>query len=267
MTNAKTLYDKLWDMHCVDIDEQGNALIYIDRHIIHEITSPQAFDGLAQHQRDVWRIDTILATPDHQVPTYDRQLGLEGFTDPIAKLQVETLAKNCADHGIKEFPLSDHRQGVVHVVGPEAGITQPGTTIVCGDSHTSTHGAFGALAFGIGTSQVADVLATQTMAMSKLKVRKIEFTGSFKPGVYAKDAALAYINLLGVNGGVGYAYEFSGEIVDRMSMEERMTLCNMSVEGGARCGYVNPDQTTYEYLEGKTYSPKDEAWDRKSESA
>lgn len=260
MTNAKTLYDKLWDMHCVDIDEQGNALIYIDRHIIHEITSPQAFDGLAQHQRDVWRIDTILATPDHQVPTYDRQLGLEGFTDPIAKLQVETLAKNCADHGIKEFPLSDHRQGVVHVVGPEQGATLPGMTVVCGDSHTSTHGAFAALAQGIGTSEVEHVLATQCLAQQKCKNMRVTINGELPFGVTAKDLILYVIGKLGTAGGTGYAIEYAGSTIESLSMEGRLTVCNMTIEAGARSGIIAFDGITENYLKDKPFAPKGEQW-------
>ncbi|TRX55025.1 3-isopropylmalate dehydratase large subunit [Thalassomonas sp. M1454] len=260
MATAKTLYDKLWDMHCVDIDDEGNALIYIDRHIIHEITSPQAFDGLAQHQRDVWRIDTILATPDHQVPTDDRQLGLAGFADPIAKLQVETLAKNCADHGIKEFSLNDHRQGVVHVVGPEQGATLPGMTVVCGDSHTSTHGAFAALAQGIGTSEVEHVLATQCLAQQKCKNMRVTINGDLPFGVTAKDLILYVIGKLGTAGGTGYAIEYAGSTIESLSMEGRLTVCNMTIEAGARSGIIAFDSVTENYLKDKPFAPKGEQW-------
>ncbi|WNC72191.1 3-isopropylmalate dehydratase large subunit [Thalassotalea psychrophila] len=260
MNNAKTLYDKLWDMHCVEVDEQGNALIYIDRHIIHEITSPQAFDGLNQHQRDVWRIDSILATPDHQVPTDDRHLGLEGFADPIARLQVETLDKNCEQHGINQFKLNDKRQGIVHVVGPEQGATLPGMTVVCGDSHSSTHGAFAALAQGIGTSEVEHVLATQCLAQQKCKNLRVNVNGELSFGVTAKDMILYIIGKLGTAGGSGYAIEYAGEAVQALSMEGRLTLCNMTIEAGARSGMVAFDNITAEYLKGKPFSPKGEQW-------
>ncbi len=255
---AKTLYEKVWDAHAVATLPNGQTQLLIGTHLIHEVTSPQAFGMLRQLGLKVRRPDRTFATVDHIVPTNETR---EPYSDPLAQEMIVELRKNCADFGITFFDTNTGRQGIVHIVGPEQGITQPGTTIACGDSHTSTHGAFGAIAFGIGTSQVRDILATQTMAMGRLKVRRINVTGRLQPGVYAKDVILHIIRILGVNGGTGYAYEYAGEVFDRMSMEERMTVCNMSIEGGARCGYVNPDQTTFDYLKGRPYSPKGADWD------
>ncbi|MEJ2289131.1 MAG: 3-isopropylmalate dehydratase large subunit, partial [Deinococcales bacterium] len=232
--------------------------LFIDTHLIHEVTSPQAFGMLRDRGLKVLMPERTYATVDHIVPTHTR---LEPFEDALADEMIRELRKNCAENGIRFFDLDTGHQGIVHMVGPEQGITQPGTTIACGDSHTSTHGAFGAIAFGIGTSQVRDVLATQTLAMNELKVRRIEVNGRLRPGVYAKDVILHIIRTLGVKGGLGYAYEYAGDVFDRMSMEERMTVCNMSIEGGARCGYVNPDDTTFAYLEGRPYAPRGSAWD------
>ncbi|QBY04528.1 3-isopropylmalate dehydratase large subunit [Thalassotalea sp. HSM 43] len=257
---GKTLYDKLWEMHLVDIDDDGNGLIYIDRHIIHEITSPQAFDGLRQYQRDVWRVDSILATPDHQVPTQDRHLGLNGFSDAIAKQQVQTLDSNCKSHGINQFALADKRQGIVHVVGPEQGATLPGMTVVCGDSHSSTHGAFAALAQGVGTSEVEHVLATQTLMQKKCKNMRVNVNGKLAFGVTAKDMILYIIGQLGSAGGSGYAIEYAGSAVQDLSMEGRLTLCNMTIEAGARSGMVAFDDVTANYLKDKPFAPQGEQW-------
>jgi len=259
---GKTLYDKVWDAHVVGVRDDGQTMLYIDQQLLHEVTSPQAFEGLTLAGRAPWRIDANLATPDHNVPTVNREAGIDGITDLIAREQVETLDANCKRFGITQFDILDQRQGIVHVVGPEQGATLPGMTVVCGDSHTSTHGAFGAIAFGIGTSQVRDVLASQSLAMGKLKVRRIWVDGQLQQGVYAKDLVLHVIRSLGVKGGVGYAYEFAGPAIDALSMEERMTLCNMAIEGGARCGYVNPDQITYDDLKGRPFAPAGAAWDR-----
>ncbi|MDC0143092.1 3-isopropylmalate dehydratase large subunit [Verrucomicrobia bacterium] len=258
---GQNLYHKVFDRHCVAQLPSGQYQLFIGLHLIHEVTSPQAFAMVREQNLNVPFPELTFATVDHIIPTTGagRQRPLQ---DPLAEEMLQHIEQNTADFGINFFSPEKGEQGVVHVVGPERGLTQPGMTIACGDSHTSTHGAFGTLAFGIGTSQVADVLATQTLAMAKLKVRRINFTGTLKPGVYAKDVALAYINRLGVNGGVGYAYEFAGEVIDRMTMEERMTVCNMAIEGGARCGYVNPDQTTFDYLKGRDYCPEDESWER-----
>ena len=258
---GQNLYNKVFDRHCVGQLPSGQYQLFIGLHLIHEVTSPQAFAMIREHGLTVPFPECTFATVDHIIPTTSkgRQRPL---MDSLAEEMLQHIEKNTADYGIKFFSPDKNDQGIVHVIGPERGLTQPGMTIACGDSHTSTHGAFGTLAFGIGTSQVADVLATQTLAMAKLKVRRINFTGALKPGVYAKDAALAYINRLGVNGGVGYAYEFAGEVIDNMTMEERMTVCNMAIEGGARCGYVNPDQTTFDYLKGRDYCPEGEAWNR-----
>jgi 3-isopropylmalate/(R)-2-methylmalate dehydratase large subunit len=258
---GQNLYHKVFDRHCVAQLPSGQYQLFIGLHLIHEVTSPQAFAMVREQNLNVPFPELTFATVDHIIPTTGagRQRPLQ---DPLAEEMLQHIEQNTADFGINFFSPEKGEQGVVHVVGPERGLTQPGMTIACGDSHTSTHGAFGTLSFGIGTSQVADVLATQTLAMAKLKVRRINFTGALQPGVYAKDVALAYINRLGVNGGVGFAYEFGGEVIDRMSMEERMTVCNMSIEGGARCGYVNPDQTTFDYLKGRDYCPEGEAWER-----
>lgn len=255
---GKTLYAKTWDAHSVGTLEDGRTQLFIGSHLIHEVTSPQAFGMIRDLGLDVKFPQRTFATVDHIVPTDSQQ---RPFADPLAEGMIQELRKNVDAYGIKYFSLSTGQQGIVHMVGPEQGITQPGTTIVCGDSHTATHGAFGAIAFGIGTTQVRDVLATQTLAMAKLKVRQINVVGDLKPGVYAKDVILHIIRHLGAKGGIGYAYEYAGDVFERMSMEERMTVCNMSIEGGARCGYVNPDQTTYAYLKGRPYAPKVEAWD------
>ena len=256
---SKTLYDKIWEHHLVHRQEDGTSLIYVDRHLIHEVTSPQAFGMLREKSLPVRYPERTFATVDHIVPTNETQ---EPYSDPLADAMIKELRKNCQDFDVTFFDVDTGKQGIVHVVGPEQGLTQPGMTIACGDSHTSTHGAFGAIAFGIGTSQVRDLLATQTMALGKLKVRRIEVNGSLNPGIYAKDVILHIIKLLGVNGGTGFAYEYGGEVFDSFSMEERMTACNMSIEGGARVGYVNPDAKTFDYLKGRPYSPQDEDWDK-----
>lgn len=258
MSQPKSLLDKVWEAHTVRTLQNSQTQLLIGTHLIHEVTSPQAFGMLRDLGLMVKMPERTFATVDHIVPTHTRA---EPYEDAMADAMIKTLRKNCQEFGITMFDVNSGKQGIVHMVGPEQGITQPGTTIACGDSHTSTHGAFGAVAFGIGTSQVRDVLATQTLAISKPKVRRINVNGQLGPGVYAKDAILHIIRTLGVKGGLGYAYEYGGEVFDRMSMEERMTVCNMSIEGGARCGYVNPDETTFEYLQGRPYSPKDAAWD------
>ena len=234
--NAKTLYDKLFDSHVVH-EENGTALIYIDRHLVHEVTSPQAFEGLKLAARKPWRVQSILAVPDHNVPTTDRS---QGIADPISRLQVDTLDQNCVEFGVTEFKMNDVRQGIVHVIGPEQGATLPGMTVVCGDSHTSTHGAFGALAHGIGTSEVEHVLATQCLVAKKSKAMLIKVEGELQKGVTAKDIALAVIGKIGTAGGTGYAIEFAGSAIRALSMEGRMTLCNMAIEAGARAGMVAP---------------------------
>jgi len=256
---AKTLFDKVWDAHSVAQLEDGRTQLFIGTHLIHEVTSPQAFGMMRDLGLQVLYPKRTFATVDHIVPT-DCQT--QPFADPLAQSMIDELGKNTKAYGIEYFDLSSGRQGIVHMVGPESGITQPGTTIACGDSHTATHGAFGAIAFGIGTTQVRDVLATQTIALNRLKVRRIEVNGKLQAGVYAKDVILHIIRLLGANGGLGYAYEYAGEVFDNMTMEERMTVCNMSIEGGARCGYVNPDETTFAYLKGRAYAPKGEAWEQ-----
>ena len=250
---AKTLYDKLWDEHVVRVDDTGTALLYIDRQLIHEVTSPQAFEGLRLAGRQPWRVSANLAVPDHNVPTTDRAAGI---ADPVARLQVETLGTNCQTFGITELSMGDKRQGVVHVVGPEQGFTLPGTTVVCGDSHTATHGAFGALAFGIGTSEVEHVLATQTLKQGRAKTMKIEVQGKAAPGITAKDIVLAIIGKTGSAGGTGHVVEFCGEAIRDLSMEGRMTLCNMAIEMGAKAGLVAPDETTFNYVRGRLHAPK-----------
>lgn len=255
---GKTLFEKVWDVHAVQELPNGQTQLLIGSHLIHEVTSPQAFGMLRERGIPVRFPHRTFATVDHIVPTNEV---LEPYSDPLAQAMIEELRKNCAEHGITFFDTHTGKQGIVHMVGPEQGITQPGTTIACGDSHTSTHGAFGAIGFGIGTSQVRDVLATQTMAIGKLKVRRINVDGQLAPGVYAKDVILHIIRQLGVNGGTGFAYEYGGEVFDRFTMEERMTVCNMSIEGGARVGYVNPDETTFAYLKGRPYAPKGAEWD------
>jgi|UniRef100_UPI0040498F68 3-isopropylmalate/(R)-2-methylmalate dehydratase large subunit len=255
---SKSLFEKVWQTHAVRELANGQTQLLIGTHLIHEVTSPQAFGMLRDLGLKVAMPHRTFATVDHIVPTDQRS---EPFSDPLADAMIKELHKNCNEHGITYFDLGSGKQGIVHMVGPEQGITQPGTTIACGDSHTSTHGAFGAIALGIGSSQVRDVLATQTIALSPLKVRRINVTGQLRPGVYAKDVILHIIRTLGVNGGTGFAYEYGGEVFDGFSMEERMTVCNMSIEGGARVGYVNPDEKTFAYLKGRPYSPKSEAWD------
>jgi 3-isopropylmalate/(R)-2-methylmalate dehydratase large subunit len=258
---AKTLYDKLWESHVVHQETDGTALIYIDRHLVHEVTSPQAFEGLKLAGRKPWRVGSILAVPDHNVPTTDRSSGVGGIADPISRLQVQTLDANCSEFGVTEFKMNDVRQGIVHVIGPEQGATLPGMTVVCGDSHTSTHGAFAALAHGIGTSEVEHVLATQCLVAKKSKTMQVKVEGALPRGVTAKDIALAIIGKIGTAGGTGYAIEFAGSAIRALSMEGRMTLCNMAIEAGARAGMVAVDDTTIEYLKGRPYSPRAEQWD------
>ena len=250
---SRTLYDKLWDDHIIYSEEDGTATIYIDRQLLHEVTSPQAFEGLNMAGRPVWRISANLAVSDHNVPTTDRS---EGISDPISKLQVDTLDQNCDAFGITQYKMNDARQGIVHVIGPEQGATLPGMTVVCGDSHTSTHGAFGALAFGIGTSEVEHVLATQTLLMKKSKNMLVRVDGRLQPGSTAKDIVLAVIGKIGTAGGTGYTIEFAGEAIRNLTMEGRMTLCNMAIEAGARAGIVAVDETTIEYIKGRPYAPK-----------
>jgi 3-isopropylmalate/(R)-2-methylmalate dehydratase large subunit len=255
MGMSRTLYDKLWDEHVVCAEEDGTATLYIDRHLLHEVTSPQAFEGLSLAKRPVWRISANLAVSDHNVPTTDRS---EGIADPTSKLQVDTLDQNCASFGITQFKMNDLRQGIVHVIGPEQGATLPGMTVVCGDSHTSTHGAFGALAFGIGTSEVEHVLATQTLLMKKSKNMLVRVEGRLQPGSTAKDIVLAVIGKIGTAGGTGYTIEFAGEAIRNLSMEGRMTICNMAIEAGARAGLVAVDETTIDYIQGRPYAPSGE---------
>ena len=253
----KTLYDKIWDHHLIDKQEDGTCLLYVDRHLVHEVTSPQAFEGLRLQKRKVRRPELTLAVPDHNVPTTDRSKGID---DEDSKIQVETLRQNCREFGVNLFDVNDKRQGIVHIIGPEQGFTQPGTIIVCGDSHTATHGAFGALAFGIGTSEVEHVLATQTLIQKKSKNLRINVNGSLPKGVTAKDVILKIIGTIGTAGGTGYVIEYAGEVIKSLSMEERMTVCNMTIEVGARAGLIAPDEKTFEYLKGKNMSPKDENW-------
>lgn len=261
---GKTLYDKLWDAHKVSEREDGTALIYIDRHLLHEVTSPQAFEGLRLAGRKPWRLDTNLATPDHNVSTdlAERQAGVAGIRDEISRIQVTTLDDNCTAFGVREFSMNDINQGIVHVVGPEQGATLPGMTIVCGDSHTSTHGAMGSLAFGIGTSEVEHVLATQCLIQRKMKNMRIRVEGDLAPGITAKDVVLYIIGQIGTAGGTGYAIEFAGSALQSLSMEGRMTVCNMAIEAGARAGMVAVDETTIEYFKGRPFAPKGEMWDR-----
>lgn len=259
MTKARTLYDKIWDDHVVDMQEDGTGLLYIDRHLVHEVTSPQAFEGLRMTGRKVRQPQKTLAVVDHNVPTTDRSHGID---DPESALQVETLAKNAADFDVEYYNELDHRQGIVHIVGPEQGFTLPGMTIVCGDSHTSTHGAFGALAHGIGTSEVEHVLATQTLIQKKAKNMLIQVDGKLPEGVTAKDIILAIIGEIGTAGGTGYVMEYAGEAIRELSMEGRMTVCNMSIEGGARAGLIAPDEKTFAYIKGRPKAPTGDAWDR-----
>ena len=254
---ARTLYDKLWDDHVVYEEEDGTAVLYIDRHLLHEVTSPQAFEGLQLAQRPLWRNSANLAVSDHNVPTTDRTMGI---SDPISKLQVDTLDSNCDRLGITQYKMHDLRQGIVHVIGPEQGATLPGMTIVCGDSHTSTHGAFGALAFGIGTSEVEHVLATQTLLMKKSKNMLIRVDGKLPSGCTAKDIVLAIIGKIGTAGGTGYTIEFAGEAIQQLSIEGRMTVCNMAIEAGARSGIIAVDEKTIEYVKNRPYAPSGQAW-------
>ncbi|HEY8593907.1 MAG TPA: 3-isopropylmalate dehydratase large subunit [Devosiaceae bacterium] len=259
MSKARTLYDKIWDDHLVAENDDGTSLIYIDRHLVHEVTSPQAFEGLRLSHRPVRAPQRTLAVVDHNVPTTDRSHGID---DPESALQVETLAENARSFGIEYYSERDHRQGIVHIVGPEQGFTLPGMTIVCGDSHTSTHGAFGALAHGIGTSEVEHVLATQTLIQSKARNMRVTVDGQLPEGVTAKDIVLAIIGEIGTAGGTGHVIEYAGEAIRALSMEGRMTVCNMSIEGGARAGLIAPDEKTFEYVKGRTHAPKGEDYDR-----
>jgi 3-isopropylmalate/(R)-2-methylmalate dehydratase large subunit len=256
---AQTLYDKLWDTHVVRQEADGTALIYIDRHLVHEVTSPQAFEGLKLAGRKVWRTASMLAVADHNVPTTERS---QGIADPISRLQVDTLDQNCEALGITEFKMTDLRQGIVHVIGPEQGATLPGMTVVCGDSHTSTHGAFAALAFGIGTSEVEHVMATQCLLMKKTKAMQVLVEGALGRGVTAKDIALAVIGKIGTAGGTGYAIEFAGSTIRGLSMEGRMTVCNMAIEAGARAGMIAADDITINYLKGRPFAPQGDLWDK-----
>lgn len=260
---GKTLYDKLWEMHLVKQRDDGTALIYIDRHLLHEVTSPQAFEGLRLAGRKPWRIDANLATPDHNVPTShsERSAGISGIADEVSRIQVQTLDENCRDFGIIEHGINDPGQGIVHVIGPEQGATLPGMTVVCGDSHTSTHGALGALAHGIGTSEVEHVLATQCLIQRKMKNMLVRVDGQLAPGVTAKDVVLAIIGKIGTAGGTGCAIEFAGEVIRGLSMEGRMTVCNMAIEAGARAGMVAVDDTTIDYVRGRPYAPTGEQWE------
>ena len=257
--SQRTLFDKVWDLHTVGTLPSGQTQLFIGLHLIHEVTSPQAFSIVRDRGLTIPFPDRTVATVDHIIPTDNQS---RPFKDAMAEEMLQELEKNTAEYGIRFYNAGSGNQGIVHIIAPEQGLTQPGMTIVCGDSHTSTHGAFGAIAMGIGTSQVRDVLASQTLALAKLKVRKIEVNGQLTPGVYAKDVVLHIIRKLGIKGGVGYAYEFAGTTFDAMSMEERMTVCNMAIEGGARCGYVNPDQVTYDYLKGRDFAPKGEDWEQ-----
>ena len=259
MAQARTTSQKIWDNHVVRSEAGKPDLLYIDLHLVHEVTSPQAFEGLRIAGRKVRRPDLTLATVDHNVPTIDRD---KPWTDPLSVQQVEVLRKNCEEFGVPLFGVSDVRQGIVHVIGPEQGLTQPGMTIVCGDSHTATHGALGALAFGIGTSEVEHVLATQTLPQAKQKTMSVEVTGELHPFVTAKDVILAIIRKIGVSGGVGHVIEYRGDVIRGLSMEGRMTVCNMTIEGGARAGLVAPDDTTFAYVEGRKFAPKGADWER-----
>jgi 3-isopropylmalate/(R)-2-methylmalate dehydratase large subunit len=259
MTKPRTLFEKIWDSHVVHRQEDGTCVLYIDRHLVHEVTSPQAFEGLRASGRKVRRPDATLAVADHNVPTSDRS---EGIKEEESRIQVETLEKNCAAFGVPYFSMNDIRQGIVHIIGPEQGLTQPGMTIVCGDSHTATHGAFGALAFGIGTSEVEHVLATQTLIQKPAKNMRIRVEGKLPLGITAKDLILAIIGKIGTAGGTGHVIEYAGEAIAGLSMEGRMTVCNMSIEAGARAGLIAPDETTYDYLKGRPMAPKGGAWEQ-----
>jgi len=259
MQDRRNLFNKVWDAHAVRELPSGQTQLFIGQHLVHEVTSPQAFEMLRERRLKVLFPERTLATVDHIIPTDNVA---RPFADDMAEQMMSAIERNCREFGIRLLSLGDDRQGIVHIIGPELGVTQPGITLVCGDSHTSTHGAFGNISLGIGTSQVAHVLATQSLALGRPKVRRIEVAGALQPGVYAKDVILSIIRRLGVHGGVGYAYEYAGEVFDRMTMDERMTVCNMSVEGGARCGYVNPDRTTIDYLRGRPCAPQGAAFDR-----
>ena len=256
---AKTLYDKIWDDHLVHQQPDGTSLLYVDRHLVHEVTSPQAFEGLRMQNRKVRRPELTLAVPDHNVPTTDRS---KGIADKDSKIQVDTLRKNCKEFGVQLFDVNDKRQGIVHIIGPEQGFTQPGTVIVCGDSHTATHGAFGSLAFGIGTSEVEHVLATQTLIQKKSKNYRINVNGKLPAGVTSKDVILKIIGTIGTAGGTGYVIEFAGEVIRSLSVEQRMTICNMTIEGGARAGLMAPDEKTFEYFKNRPMSPKGDDWNK-----
>ena len=256
---SKTLYDKIWDDHLVHTQDDGTSLLYVDRHLVHEVTSPQAFEGLRNSNRKVRQPNLTLAVADHNVPTSDRS---KGISDEESKLQVETLEKNCDEFGIKLFGMNDKRQGIVHIIGPEQGFTQPGSIIVCGDSHTATHGAFGSLAFGIGTSEVEHVLATQTLVQKKSKNFRIKVDGKLSIGVTSKDVILQIIGKIGTAGGTGYVIEYAGSLISSLSVEQRMTICNMTIEGGARAGLIEPDEKIFNYLNGRPMSPKEENWDK-----
>jgi len=256
---AKTLYDKIWDEHLVHQQPDGTSLLYVDRHLVHEVTSPQAFEGLRMQNRKVRRPELTLAVPDHNVPTTDRS---KGIADNESKIQVDTLRKNCKEFGVQLFDVNDRRQGIVHIIGPEQGFTQPGTVIVCGDSHTATHGAFGSLAFGIGTSEVEHVLATQTLIQKKSKNFRVNVNGKLPTGVTSKDVILKIIGTIGTAGGTGYVIEFAGEVIRSLSVEQRMTICNMTIEGGARAGLIAPDEKTFEYFKNRPMSPKGDNWNK-----
>jgi len=261
---SQTLYDKLWAAHLVKERDDGTALIYIDRQLVHEVTSPQAFEGLRLAGRQPWRVSANIATPDHNVPTVlaERSAGVSGIQDEISRIQVQTLDDNCDEFGITEFSINDERQGIVHVVGPEQGATLPGMTVVCGDSHTATHGALGALAHGIGTSEVEHVLATQCLIQKKSKNMLVRIDGKLGAGVTAKDVVLAVIGKIGTAGGTGYAIEFGGQVIRDMSMEGRMTICNMAIEAGARVGMVAVDETTIDYVKGRPFAPNEQEWEQ-----
>ena len=259
MSKPRTLFDKIWAGHLVDVLEDGTTILYVDRHLVHEVTSPQAFEGLRMSGRPVRRPEATLAVADHNVPTTDRSLGIE---DDESRIQVETLAENCAAFGIRYFSMADVRQGIVHIIGPEQGFTLPGTTIVCGDSHTSTHGAFGALAFGVGTSEVEHVLASQTLLQRPAKNMRVAVNGTLPLGVTAKDVVLAIIGKTGTAGGTGHVIEYTGDVIRGLSMEGRMTVCNMTIEAGARAGLIAPDETTFAYLKGRPMAPAGEAWEQ-----
>ena len=256
---SKTLYDKIWEEHLVHQQEDGTSLLFVDRHLIHEVTSPQAFEGLRNSNRKVRNPELTLAVADHNVPTTDRS---KGIADEESKIQVDTLGRNCKEFGIKLIGMSDKRQGIVHIIGPEQGFTQPGNIIVCGDSHTATHGAFGALAFGIGTSEVEHVLATQTLVQKKSKNLRISVNGKLPIGVTSKDVILQIIGKIGTAGGTGYVIEYAGDVISSLTVENRMTICNMTIEGGARAGLIAPDEKIFRYLKGKPMAPKNEIWDK-----